>query len=115
MTTKFKLHKHICYTINMGNSVVEPNKVMNLTYTASHDNILLTWLPGNDSMQDSYFVWYRARLHGDYSQWMKNISSDTRIELTSLFPGLMYEMVVFAVSHSEMSPPSVVSALMCRS
>lgn len=87
---------------------------MNLTYTASHDNILLTWLPGNDSMQDSYFVWYRARLHGDYSQWMKNISSDTRIELTSLFPGLMYEMVVFAVSHSEMSPPSVVSALMCK-
>ncbi|XP_061167523.1 tyrosine-protein phosphatase 10D-like [Saccostrea echinata] len=94
------------------NKTTKPNKVMNLTYTSSHNDITLTWLPGNDSIQDSYFVWYRARLHGDYSQWKKNISDNTQIVLSSLFPGLLYEMVVFAVSHSEMSPPSVVSALM---
>ncbi|XP_048769835.1 tyrosine-protein phosphatase 10D-like isoform X2 [Ostrea edulis] len=94
------------------NKTTKPDKVMNLTYTASQDDIVLTWLPENDSLQDSYFVWYRARLHSTYSQWKKNVSNDTQIKLSSLFPGLLYEMVVFAVSHSEMSPPSVVSALM---
>ncbi|XP_061167520.1 receptor-type tyrosine-protein phosphatase eta-like [Saccostrea echinata] len=94
------------------NKTTKPSKVVDLTYSSSHNDITLTWLPGNDSIQDSYFVWYRARLHGDYSQWKKNISDNTQIVLSSLFPGLLYEMVVFALSHCEMSPPSVVSALM---
>lgn len=50
MITKFKLYKYICYIINMGNFVLELNKVMNLTYIALYDNIFLIWLLGNDSM-----------------------------------------------------------------
>ncbi|KAK3098725.1 hypothetical protein FSP39_022407 [Pinctada imbricata] len=91
------------------NKTTMPLQVVDLKYQLMDFDVQLSWQPNTSSTQNSYFIWYRSTMPGFSGTWKQNSTKDLTFTLKDLFPGLQYEMVVFAVSYEESSLPTMKS------
>ncbi|KAJ8314615.1 hypothetical protein KUTeg_006765 [Tegillarca granosa] len=85
------------------NKTTKPKPITNLSAVLVGRNVQLSWQPGNDSMQDHYYIWYRPTLVTFGSTWYQKATTSESYLLTDMFPGQQYEILIFAVSYGEMS------------
>ena len=88
-----------------------PHPVTDLSATVSAQDITLSWQPGVNSTQDRFYIWFRPMLNSFVSaQWKQAVAINNHITLKGMFAGERYELILFAVSITEMSMPRNVFA-----
>ncbi|XP_021344322.1 receptor-type tyrosine-protein phosphatase eta-like, partial [Mizuhopecten yessoensis] len=96
-------------TWESASKTTKPKPVLTLMAVLIGRDVKLLWTPDPESTQDHYYVLYRGTIAGANPSWDQTLSNNTELQVTGLFPGERYDMLVIAGSYGEMSPHRNVS------
>ncbi|XP_021369342.1 tyrosine-protein phosphatase 10D-like isoform X2 [Mizuhopecten yessoensis] len=96
-------------TWESASKTTKPKPVLTLMAVLIGRDVKLLWTPDPESTQDHYYVLYRGTITGANPSWDQTLSNNTELQVTGLFPGERYDMLVIAGSYGEMSPHRNVS------